>query len=272
MMPVLLLGSCETIHYYYQLNEVQPSNPKIVTTEDSGYKYSNREVDINYSFWSADGYVYIKIYNKSRSNIYINLDKSFFVLNGYVNDYYKNESYENTKKSTSLYSKSITGLTYDNYLGNNRATVSKTSENSVTTVEKKKLTIPKKSYRVLKKFYVEDLPFKRCDITLYPKRNEKTVTSEYDIKNSPVVFRNILNYTSGDKIKTIDNKFYISKITNYRKEDFYKPYKIDYCGNIDLSGDGIPFFSPYKFYNKYSDGVGNKFNWSLIKFKTIWGE
>ena len=57
-----------------------------------------------------------------------------------------------------------------------------------------------------------------------------------------------------------------------RKEDFYKPYKIDYCGNIDLSGDGIPFFSPYKFYNKYSDGVGNKFNWSLIKFKTIWGE
>ena len=68
MFPVLLLGSCETIHYYYQLNEVQPSNPKIVTTEDSGYKYSNREVDINYSFWSADGYVYIKIYNKSRSN------------------------------------------------------------------------------------------------------------------------------------------------------------------------------------------------------------
>lgn len=167
-------------------------------------------------------------FNKTDSDIFLDLEKSFFVLNGVSYDYFKNRTYSNstTKGSTS---------------------------NSVSTFEKKIICIPSKSSKFINEYNVTESFYLDCDLLKYP--TSKQVTSKtYNRIESPFVFSNRITYSIGDSkdLFRFQNEFYISEITNYPSSEMIGTTNEETCGQKSFNTKSyFKISSADMFYNKY---------------------
>ena len=82
------LSSCKQL--YYQVYDVKSDELK---QEDNSLVYENGDMKVMYNLWGKDGSVGFILQNKTDKDLFIDMDKTFFILNGEANDYFKNREY-----------------------------------------------------------------------------------------------------------------------------------------------------------------------------------
>lgn len=172
--------------------------------------------------------------------MYIDLTKSFVIKNGIASDYYTGKEWSNSKttnitigntqtlvqaqsKTTNM---NITNSSMDIASLMTRTTVNNNiyNSNSANYFEGKAITvsykepdyiaIPPKASKLISSLYIKNNLLLDCDLERYP---EEKSTMEYSMDNSPLHFSNYItyNYGEGTSDTSIENKFYISSVTNY---------------------------------------------------------
>jgi hypothetical protein len=82
------LSSCKQL--YYQVYDVKSDALK---QEDNSLVYENDDMKVMYNLWGKDGSVGFILQNKTDKDLFVDMDKTFFILNGEANDYFKNREY-----------------------------------------------------------------------------------------------------------------------------------------------------------------------------------
>lgn len=261
-LPLLVLSSCTPMTYYQVYKAVPVGEMK---NESSTLVYEDENCKISYNLWSEGGNAGFYFYNKTDRNIYLNLDESFFVLNGVAYDYYRNRSFSNStmlgisSTSSASYSKAVTGVNYLNYLQTNRLQLSvnsgsvSSSGHTVTYDEKKVICIPSKTLKRVEEYKITEAIYRCCDLFRYPSK-KKVTTKKFDSLLSPYTFCNIIAYklADSDSLVKIRNVFYVSEITNYPKSMFTESRYDKFCEQESYTKSSyFKFDSPDKFYIKY---------------------
>jgi hypothetical protein len=218
---VLSICACKPI---YQVMEIDSNE---VIKSDSTFSYSNDDLIINYNFWSENGIISINIYNKSENPIYIDWNRSHLIFNELSMEYW------NEAEDTQL----ITEVSQSTFLSGNNAFLKKSVNLSSSISPKKIIHLPPQSYIHIAKYLISTSPYWTCDYNLKYKKSKIVNTKKFTSKNSPIVFRNYLTYSSNeefDSLKIIDNDFYVNTM-HFMKEKFFlgKEKTINSC---DLSG------------------------------------
>ena len=242
----LIMTSC-TVTNYYQVVTTKPENGRI--TKDK-IIFEDSNCYVNYNFWNEGGKINFSIFNKTQNDIVINLKKTFLVLNGVANEYFQNrtlsQSINNGTAITSNYLPSIWNK------NTSQVTGISTSNFSTTYVEKSELSIPPNTLINIGEYNLRKEEYKYCDLIHYPSKS-KVQKITFDKSTSPDVFYNLITYSIKNETFRIENKFYVSEITN-------KPESL-VVENVYKSDCGEPLIfpksvfrntSPDNFYIKYS--------------------
>lgn len=260
---VNLLISCETPSYYYQIYRTNTSDNLVKKGEKLVFEDAN--CIVSYNFWTEGGNVGFTIYNKSSNNLFLNLEESFFILNGFANNYYKNRVFSNSVNSSStvttgvMASRFVTGFNNFNLLQTNGFSVNRnlgivnSSGSSVTYYEEKVIIIPPKSAKNIVEFSINTSFYDDCDMRKYPTK--KTITSKsFSKEESPLIFSNRISYSMdrSEKLIKFENNFYVSEITNYPKSEVLEFKYDEICGKKTMTKSY--YFKETgadKFYIKY---------------------
>lgn len=212
----MLNVSCSLDTYYQMYNSVA-ENGKVLNNE---VVFEDQNCVVSYDLFSDGGKVGFSVFNKTESDITIDLTKTFFVLNNTSNEYYQNRLFSksgNTVTSTSSY------LT--------KTAVTNTSSSSVTYHEKPQLTIPSHTRVHIAEFSVVQKRFVSCDLVKYPA-SKSIKTLQYKKDNSPFQFYNLISYTVNNVPYRFDNRFYVSEIANYPAKDVFNVTDRNECNNV----------------------------------------
>ena len=230
-----LFTSCSTKFYQvYQaktLGNLEMADQQIV--------YEDEDCKISYNLWDDSGDIGFKFHNKTNQNIFVNLEESFFIVNGIANNYYKNRVYTNSNVRGSEVSAAAAlsqGTTAGNIFGllHKSQSVTGTSGNSIAYTEEKIIIIPPNTAKLIEEYSISSSLYRDCDLFRFPnKRQIKTVS--FDRDNSPLVFSNRIAYTKGESIelRRIENDFYVNAITNYPEKEITESKNAEYCGERD---------------------------------------
>ena len=66
---------------YYQVFETQPENSEI-KQQPNGLVYENDDCAVYYNFWGEGGDMGFRVKNKTDQPLFLDMGKSYFVLNG----------------------------------------------------------------------------------------------------------------------------------------------------------------------------------------------
>lgn len=218
LLPIvaLLLTSCATTVYHqvYKAKTEKGSVKENIIFEDENSI-------VSYNLWAEGGEAGFVFYNKTENDITIDLTKTFFVINGESKAYYQNRTFSTT---------TTMGFSV-NRTNNNSISASKGQSSSTTTTyaEIPIIVVPGKTLKRVTEYEIFSALYKECKYLNYPTK--KTVTSlEFEKKNSPIVFSNIITYTINGIEKRIENDFYVSEITNYPETMMYETIMKNECG------------------------------------------
>jgi hypothetical protein len=272
---VFILTSCSSM-IYYQVYKTDSSDVK--KTKNNLY-FEDENCKITYNIWEENGNIGFIFTNKTESDIYLNIEDCYFILNGLSFNYFQNRVFTNSSStaSSSTYGlwtnktvtsgKSLTGLNLFNLLQTNSTSnsISQTAQiGTVTSLskgystsyqEQKTICIPFKSSKIIQEFNINDTRYGSCDLIIFPEKKDiKTISFNHD--NSPFIFSNRISYyirNDNKTTKNIINEFWVTEITNLPyKEMIYKDHET-ICGK--KSQTLVDFFrdpSPDKFYIKYT--------------------
>lgn len=217
----LLIFGCKS---YVQ---VFKTNSSIETDTDGFYVYENDSLKITYSLWKAKGLMTFSIYNKLDRPLYIDWKKSSYIDNSVKLNYWVDE--EKTK-SLSRYG----SYYYDGPLLKSGSAVSTTSgESTSLTIKVERITfIPPLSKYYRSQFYILPVSFFKLNTKTEfdevprkdkPKKKTKVYKASFTKKNSPLVFRNFLTFSSSEDFKSefyVDNEFYIQQVLEMDRRHF----------------------------------------------------
>ena len=260
-LSVLTLSSCKTT--YYQVYRAVPSDRSMADKDSLVYKDENCEV--TYNLWSHGGNMGFAFFNKSKENIYLNLDECFFVRNDVANDYYLDREFTQTSNVGSKSSRkkgasvALTGLNFLGLIQSNKdaAEVSESLMtsfgSSVLVKEKKIITIPPGTLKFISEYNINESLYRDCDLLKYPRRKQ-VKTLHFMKEESPFVFSNRITYRVGESAEPVqfENQFYVSEITNYPEKEVVDYESDEFCG--EKSEEKYNFFkikSPDRFYIMY---------------------
>lgn len=259
----LLLSSCATTTFY-QVYDVKPTDKSINKSDKLFFEDENCK--ITYNLWSNGGNIGFNFNNKTDQKIYVNLNESNFILNGFAYDYYKNRTFTTSESKSASASKTstgsvaVTGINVYNNIQTNKvkssssANISSSVGYAVTIKEDSIICVPAKTTKRISEYSINNTLIRNCDLYRYPKR-KNIKTKSYSIEESPIVFSNLITYEIKRKKVTVENEFYVSEITNYPYKEFFE-YKYEkYCGEKSMSKTKYyKFYDTDKFYIKYSKG------------------
>jgi hypothetical protein len=249
LLPIitLLLTSCAVSTEYYQVYKANIDNGIVDKNE---IVFEDNNCKVYYNLWNEGGDVGFSIYNKTENDLTIYLTKTFFVLNGVAFEYFQNRTFSKSSNTGTT----ITSYNYPNYWNNNLGKVSGSSSTgfSTTYTEKPELTIPPKTLIRISEYNVTNERFANCDLSRFP--NRKNIKSlKYIKENSPFVFYNRITYATKSDTLRLENKFYVSEITNYPANDMYGYIDTSACGRkLDFPIEVFKIVTPDKFYIKYT--------------------
>ncbi len=254
----LLLTSCATTSNFYQVCKTTPE--KDIKLIDNFLIYEDDNCKVLYNLWENGGNIGFTFLNKTTTNIYLNLEECFFVINGNANNYYKNRVYSyttNTGLGQSI-AKSMTGINYLELVQTNSAAANtiSTQGTTVSLNEEKIICIPAMTSKSIKEYNIIRFPYRDCDLLRFP--NKKQIkTLSFTKENSPIVYSNRIEYKVGQagKIIKLENNFFVSEITNYPKSEIIESKRDTNCGQVSVSQYLLTEYfknvSPDKFYISY---------------------
>lgn len=239
----VLLTSC-AVNEYYQVYKTTSLEAK-ETPENIVFEDANCE--IYYNLWSDGGDPGFDIFNKSDSDITIMLSKSFFILNGVAYEYFQNRIFSKSINSSATIASNYYPVNF------NVHKVSGTNGASLSTafIEKSDLTIPAKTKVRISEFHISTTRIVNCDLSKFPtKKTMKTLY--FNEENSPIVFYNLITYSTPNDTLRIENNFFVNEITNYPASYMFTTIDTSFCGK-ELEEPINVFINPDadKFYIKY---------------------
>lgn len=265
-LVLILLVSTSCSPGFYQVYKAEPVGNMQVGNNSLFFEDENCVV--SYNLWDEGGSVGFRFYNKTDKDIFLNLDESFFILNGEASDYFKNRVFTNSSSSgstvskTTSASKTVAGINnLDLFQTNgiqemNSVGVVSSAGFSVSYHERKSICIPSKTSKRVVGFKIKESIYRDCDLFLYPRKSQIKSVS-FLMTESPIVFSNRIAYTidQSDEVIKLENKFYISEITNYPKNEFVESNYSEFCGQKSMTKyDYFKTVSPDRFYIKYIKG------------------
>jgi hypothetical protein len=264
LVTAILISSCATTTFY-QVYNVKPVNESITNVEDLFFEDDNCK--ISYNLWENGGNIGFNFYNKTDKNVYVRLNESSFILNGFAYDYFKNrtfttsESNSATASNTAVGSVAVTGVNIYNNVQTNQVKSSTAAifgssvGYAVSIKEDSIISIPPKTTKRISEYSINNALIRNCDLLKYPKRKE-IVTKSYTAEISPIVFSNRITYEIDGDSKLIENKFFVSDITNYPETEFLESRDDEYCGQrVLFDTEFYKFYNIDKFYIKYNKGT-----------------
>lgn len=262
----LLMTSCFPTTYF-QVYKTEPTDKSIL--KDNLLVYEDDNCKVLYDFWSDNGDIGFRFFNKTDMTIYLNLEESFFILNGIAYDYYQNRTFTNSKNTgaTSLSafggSKSVTGINYFDLLQTNKLFttsslgISSSEGYSVARIEEKIVSIPSNTSKIISEYSINSSIYRDCDLYKYPTKNQ-IKSKSFTKSTSPLVFSNRLVYRiekNENPIKFV-NEFYVTEITNYSESAITERKYEEYCDQKNtISTLFFKDVSPENFYLKYTKGL-----------------
>ena len=285
LIAVGLTSCSESI--YYQMYRVKPETVAGATFDGSKMVYSDDVCEIRYDLWEDGGDIGFVFTNKTDSIICVDMTRSYFIFNGRAYDYYRNRTYSNTVSNGVGYSSgrsvvgSITGLTYDGYLGTISAARSTAAATTVgnsktrTQRESEEVCIPPMSSKIISEYNIFESPLRYCGLAKFPRRKENDSVS-FTEENSPIKFSNYITYRTDESsnVKTIENGFYIDEIKNMPESQFVTLSKKRSCDPNDKNRVPVYYwnyqlYGKSAFFNKYS--TSSKFDDSLMEWYPVSG-
>lgn len=244
---LLILSSCAAT--FYQVYNVKPTDNSI--KKDNGLIYEDENCKLTYDLWSDGGNIGFNFYNKTDNMIYLKLNKSFFIFNGYANDYFKDRTYTTSENISA--SSSVSLSNYSTNIKNIRGSEVSIKEDSI-------VYIPPKTTKIIYEYSITNNLYKSCDLFKYPTANNIKTLSYLTKEESPFVFSNIITYEVNGKIIKIKNDFFVCNITNYPENKFLE-VKYDFiCGKKSNNPVKIPKYKDVdNFYIKYPKNDLNKY-------------
>ena len=265
VLIAFFMASCVTTSFY-QVYKASPSEN--IQIRGDYLVYEDDNCIVSYNLWGAGGNIGFRMYNKSDLNIYLNLEESFFILNGVAFDYFKNRVFTQSVGSGSTASRRVAasrsetgtnvfGLTQTNRVaaGANVGVIT-TSEYSVSFNEMKIIVIPPRTSRIITEYSINKTLIRHCDLFKYPT-NRQINTIRFTKTDSPLTFSNRITYNLGDTDNPIsfENEFFVSEITNYPEREINEGRYEEFCGQRSVTRKYVfKNVSPDKFYISYSKG------------------
>lgn len=273
---VLLLSSCSTL--YYQVYTVKSDNVK---EQNNALVYENDDCQIIYNLWSDGGRSGFIFFNKTDKNIFVDLNKCFFIKNNKAYDYFLNRSsalsqtneimaygsaslkfgeYFDADKYTfinSIYNPKIISrseaFTYSASVAKTKGASSSFTK-GISYKEKDIICIPPKSFKEINEYIISKDVIVDCG-KMSPRKTPYKFT--FDELNTPLKFSNVICYfMDNDNDYIINNDFYVESIENHSEKSAIKKEKYDEeCTESDKHIYYEYFFTvsgPNKFYIPYS--------------------
>ena len=236
----MLLTSCVSTYQYCQIYETEPvRHDGQLMNENGKLFYEDSQCVIDYCFWSNGGSADFSFYNKTDEIVYIDLAKSFFVMNGEARDLYQGREWSQSSSESVASSLSYSygesrslGRIEPNIISEGattktvkrsasimaRGAVAHTESNTVTTKEKQVIAIPPHTKKYVETYNITSFPMLSCDLPRYPSNRARL---DYTTDDSPFRFSDIITYTIGDSTHpiTVTNEFYVSSVTNYAEPE-----------------------------------------------------
>jgi len=132
----------------------------------------------------------------------------------------------------------------------------KTVSSGTSYTEMDIICVPSKTAKVISEYKITEALYRNCDLDRYPsKRQIRTLA--FSNNQSPLVFSNKIAYTVGksENLLTFENKFFVSKITNYPKNAIIIKKYDEFCGEkSDTKNEYFKNYSPDNFYVTYYKG------------------
>jgi hypothetical protein len=257
------MSSCATT--FYQVYNVKPTNESITNVEELFFEDDNCK--ISYNLWENGGNIGFNFYNKTDKNVYVRLNESNFILNGFAYDYFKNRTFTTSESksasasNTSTGSVAVTGINVYNNIQTNQvkssssANLSSSVGYAVSTKEDSLICIPPKTTKRISEYSINNALIRNCDLFKYP-RTKEIKTKSYSAEKSPIVFSNRITYEINGNSKLVENEFFVSEITNYPESEFFESKYDEYCGQkSSYQTKYYKFYDIDKFYMKYNKGT-----------------
>ena len=89
LFSLLTLTSCAVA--FQQIASI--SSPQMQLADDGHFAYSEDDIVVDYNFWAPSGKMSFVITNNLESDVYVDLGRSFLVVNGITYDYFQNRTY-----------------------------------------------------------------------------------------------------------------------------------------------------------------------------------
>lgn len=243
------LAACSSTNFY---QVYQTQSESVTTKNEHSISYENEHCRINYDLWSDHGDAGFTFYNKTTEIIRLQLDESFYVMNGVAHDYFQNRTF--ISGSNAVVSKS-SGMGFGRYglINTFSSTIIDSKTNGIEVTESKVISIPPKTAKRIAEYDISTELYRDCDLLRFPSAR-KVTTKSFTAENSPLKFYNAITYTLGtsESRQKITNDFYVIGITNYPEKVLMNTVRPEFCGEKDpLSKKILTGNSPDKFYLKY---------------------
>ncbi|MBO4428240.1 MAG: hypothetical protein J5771_07170 [Bacteroidales bacterium] len=284
ILVTLVLTSCSA--GYQQLISI--ASPQVKINEGGGFAYYEEGIVVHYDFWSSGGKLSFVITNRGNKDIYVDLSRSFLVVNGFTHDYYKNRVFSRRTVTavesslalggTNAFSTSNSyGAAFSSSLGNTNyasafgsaagtTTVSTMTQKYISTtavnrgvdmVEKPGVWIPAHTSRFFSEFSLFNEPIRKCGFARDPS-SEESVVMNFTEQTTPYEFENILMLVIDGQEHRIVNSFFIDKVKNMVREDTYEEKDGVKCDGTK-SGETIrvyKYYSANRFFIDYDLEIG----------------
>lgn len=234
IVALLSLTSCS---YYIQF--VTYNSDNVVLNEDGKYLYQDENVAIEYLLNGDDGVFYFAVTNISDKDIYIDLNKSVFIINDQVFDYGGRSI---SDIDVAILTNKFTSIGQYSAYSTATSVINGTIQTQTTP---DKVLIPSQCYRYFKGFQINNGEIKVDGLNRGPKSNDGEVaTVTFDMQTSPIRFTNRLTLIINNVEQAIENTHYVHSIENVEIDDRY--INILNIGNNETS-------SEYEYYKGCDD-------------------
>jgi hypothetical protein len=163
---LIMATSCAAPNFY-QIHKVEPISN--VLPDGKYLVYDDENCKVFYNFWEENGDAGFKIYNKTDSTLYLNLEESFFILNGIANDYFKNRVFTESRSSQKTTGRQISAnrsAIYDgygmvqvsNFLAGRSTETSTTNGRSLSITEPRLISVPAKTSKIIYEYSISVNP------------------------------------------------------------------------------------------------------------------
>lgn len=209
----LLISSCTPITYH----QIATLSSNSVFVDDNGRFLSEplKDISIEYDFWGTSGKVIFTITNNSNEDIYLDLQKSFYINNGYAYD--------------------MTVLT--NVELDNKDVIS----HIMWSANNPMVCIPANSRRAFGGFNVTPTVYRECGFVRNPGYNEDAIL-RFSVTDSPIILENRLTFVINETSIPVNHLFYLSEIVNIAQNIVIKNE------SYRLNCKGINVYSPHTIY------------------------